>query len=828
MDVAIFLFIILFASRFGYLCFVVSLIHKLMKFSFKALLSIALFSMYCPGMYAQQNGKYPAQPLTHQMGAEEALRAGEIGRNFVETEPPTGIITSLGEFERAKGALLRYPFGIPLNLIRELAKDDQVTTLVANASQEATVRTQYTSAGVNLDHCDFIYAASDSYWTRDYGPWFITYGDHQVGIVDFPYNRPRPNDDEVPKVVAAAMGIPWFGMNVKHTGGNYMSDSYGNAASTTIAYTENPTQTPAAIDQKMQDYLGIADYHVLEDPNNTYIDHIDCWGKYLATNKVLIRSVPPSHPQYNEIEATAAYFASLTTPWGVPFQIYRVNTPDNQPYTNSYIFNKKVFVPITGSPNDEDALNVYRQAMPGYQIFGITEQPSTPWESTDALHCRVHELADPQMLRIKHFPLLGSIPEAGQYALSANIIAYSGAGLYTDSLTVYYRINPNAYTPWSALQMTHFAGDNYSASLPAQDYGSTVEYYLHAADSSGHSEFHPFIGSPDPHRFFVGEPYTATAQVEPQQLSLTAMQGLTDSQAIQITNAGQTWLNGHLTVSTLAYDTITHTVPDSPAANAYNYNTLTENGWTSFTVNETGTLSAVVVSYTWNTDNYASEGSIWLQSPDLTTVMLASGQANGVYSVSTGTFNNQPMEGEWKLWIQDSYGDGGHQATGVSIRFIRGTSTGNWLSCDMSDVAVDPGMAAQVQVGCDASGLNLGTYHGLVTLWSNDSTNPLIYIPVTFEVTVNTAVDLSSRLPSEIEVFPNPVYDKLYVKLNLQGSSALIQLSDVAGRIMVESMRNVSKDEVVELPVKHLNPGLYILRVQMPGFNQSVQVVKLR
>ena len=27
----------------------------------------------------------------------------------------------------------------------------------------------------------------------------------------------------------------------------------------------------------MEDYYGIETYHVVPDPNNTYIDHIDCW-----------------------------------------------------------------------------------------------------------------------------------------------------------------------------------------------------------------------------------------------------------------------------------------------------------------------------------------------------------------------------------------------------------------------------------------------------------------------------------------------------------------------------------------------------------------------
>ena len=71
----------------------------------------------------------------------------------------------------------------------------------------------------------------------------------------------------------------------------------------------------------MESYYGIDTYHVLPDPNNTYIDHIDCWGKYLSPTKVLIREVPQNHPQYNEIEYVASYFSESLTEWGYPWEV---------------------------------------------------------------------------------------------------------------------------------------------------------------------------------------------------------------------------------------------------------------------------------------------------------------------------------------------------------------------------------------------------------------------------------------------------------------------------------------------------------------------------
>ncbi|MBW6492475.1 MAG: agmatine deiminase family protein [Lentimicrobium sp.] len=796
--------------------------------SLRTILGFLFFATSVLSISAQDYGKYPPQRLTHHMTPEEQLSRHLIGRGFVETPPPAGNIISLAEFERAKGALVRYPFGIPIALIREMARDAIVTTLVSGPSQETTVRNQYISAGVNLANCNFVHAPSDSYWTRDYGPLFISYGDNQIGIVDFPYNRPRPNDDNVPVKIAEFLGLQWFGMNVIHTGGNYMTDSYGMAASTTIAYTENPGQTPAQIDQKMQDYLGIDDYHVLPDPNNTYIDHIDCWGKYLGTNKVLIRSVPSSHPQYDEIEATVDYFESVTTPWGVPYEIFRVNTPQNQPYTNSFILNDKIFVPSMGTQYDEPALEVYRQAMPGYKIFGIIGQASTPWESTDAIHCRVHEMADPEMLSIRHYPLLSNIEQATDYTFDANVVSYGGSEIISDSVLLYYRVNPNIYTPFQSVNMTNVSGSQWSASISSPEYGSTVQYYIHAADSSGRSENHPFIGKPDPHEFYVGEQLFANAGTDLNEIELTTMKDTEVEEFINISNTGELGLNYFISVSTDRADTIAKSLPDSPAAGAYNSNTLVENGWTTLNVFEEGVLSEIILSYNWTTDNYPTEGSFWAESPSGAQFMIAAGQNTGTYTVGNNNFAGEELQGIWKFWIEDSYGDGGHQAKNISVKFVRVIPTGDWLSVEPTEGTVEPGSSHPLTVICDASGMELGVYHGIITILSNDPDEPELMIPVIFTVSINVNSEQKSIESLDVKVYPNPGHGIYTIELTGDDSQLLdIELTDLTGRVLFSRENAMGRsDRNFTLSMPELKQGVFILYLKAEGYQKAIKIIK--
>lgn len=154
---------------------------------------------------------------------DELSRWDEVGRDFTLTDPPTGEVHAIGEFEPMQGVLIRYPFGLTLPTIAALTQAAPLTTIVSSQSAENTVRNQYTNAGIDLARCTFIQAPTQSYWTRDYGPWYIETGEG-VAIVDFPYNRPRPGDDNIPVVMAGWLGVDLYGMDVIHTGGNWMCD----------------------------------------------------------------------------------------------------------------------------------------------------------------------------------------------------------------------------------------------------------------------------------------------------------------------------------------------------------------------------------------------------------------------------------------------------------------------------------------------------------------------------------------------------------------------------------------------------------------------------
>lgn len=463
-----------------------------------------IVSILCvTAMFAQEipmelRGKY------HALRWEE-LSGQRNTRSLIVTDPPENP-RSIAEFEPNQGVIVAYPnqFGIPNSLIAELSEDDTVY-LICRSSSQSSVRNELQNSGVNMDHLKFVSSNIDSYWCRDYSPWFIEYGDKQVGMIDYVYNRPRPNDDEITNFFGTYFGKEVFGMQVVHTGGNYMTDGLGVAASCSASLdVENADEygyTQAQLDTIFKHYLGLTNYMHLDDPLADYIAHIDCWGKFIDVDKVVITSVPSSNSHYAAYEAMADYWANQTSSYGNKYKVYRTYSPNGEPYSNSLILNKKVYLafPNNDATNNANAKAVYEEAMPGYEVIGFTPRNGAAWQSTDALHCRTHEVPRFDMLRIAHYPILDTVEYAESYTIAADIYTLGNGGAIT-SAEVFFKIDDSEYISEA---MTNVSGDEYTFTFEGLQRGQTISYYIKAETEQGQVQTHPFIGEPDPHVFVI-------------------------------------------------------------------------------------------------------------------------------------------------------------------------------------------------------------------------------------------------------------------------------------------------------------------------------------
>jgi len=413
----------------------------------------------------------------------------EVNTQFRDN-PPVGPIRNCAEWEPTTGVMIRYPLGLPYSLLRDL--DDQVKIhVVVSSGYQSTAQSNLSANGVDMDQVEFLVKSNDSIWTRDYGPWFIFNGAGELGIVNHTYNRPyRPNDNMIPYYFGQQQGIPVYSHSMYHTGGNYMTDGSHISSSTKLVYNEAASEngmSSSEVDALMSQYYGMENYAVLDYIEYGGIHHIDTWAKFLDEENVLVKKTWSTHHTYSALEQRAALLASLTSSTGRPYNVHRVycypisgGSPAS--YTNSIILNNHIYVPFFGNSGyDQDALEAYREAAPGYEVSGYYY---SGFLSDDALHCRTKGIMDSGMLRVGHIPVTGE--HEGPVTVSAEITAHSGGSLTQSS--IFYRHGDGL---WNEIPMNLSSRGSYEAIIPAPETSSVCEYYIAVQDDTGRSEGMP-------------------------------------------------------------------------------------------------------------------------------------------------------------------------------------------------------------------------------------------------------------------------------------------------------------------------------------------------
>jgi hypothetical protein len=116
---------------------------------------------------------------------------------------------------------------------------------------------------------------------------------------------------------------------------------------------------------------------------------------------------------------------------------------------------------------------------------------------------------DRGMLEISHIPLTTTGDTLNDYLVSVKIVAHSGAELISDSLKLFYRSKSQFQSmPIYATAVP----DSFYGYIPAHKAGTTLRYYIQAADNSGRVEAHPYIGAAGAHEFNVNGPPVITSE----------------------------------------------------------------------------------------------------------------------------------------------------------------------------------------------------------------------------------------------------------------------------------------------------------------------------
>ena len=479
-----------------------------------------------------------ASPLTH--GPDPREEAYFEAHPFAptatrgETTPPDfdGLRT-MAEWEEIEILCVGWEgySAIEKQIVVNAAQECEVIILTEDAAYVEEYITSSNNGGpaASLDNMTILEVPLNTVWIRDYGPNTV-YGtgvDDRI-IVDWLYNRPRPDDDVAPQVIADHMGITLYETttapyDLMNTGGNFMSDGFGMGFASNLIVDENdggntwwgtqfPDQSEEDIENILADFMGLHTYVRMENLPYDGIHHIDMHMKLLDEETILMAEYPTGVADGPQIEANLEYVLSnFTSTWGTPFEVVRIPSPpepgwgggypddngDYMTYTNSVFVNNTVLLPTYYEEYDTTAIAIYEAALPGYNVVGIDCNQII--SASGAIHCITHSVGVEDPLLISHQPLDDTEDTVNPYPVEALVQHRSGIS----SARLFWRTEGE--TDYNAVDMTAGLDDMWAADIPAQAENTVVQYYVEGTSVSGKVQDRPMPAPEGYWQFRVGE-----------------------------------------------------------------------------------------------------------------------------------------------------------------------------------------------------------------------------------------------------------------------------------------------------------------------------------
>jgi agmatine deiminase len=215
--------------------------------------------------------------------------------------------------------------------------------------------------------------AIDDSWIRDSGPVFVLDGAARRAGVDFAFNawgekfEPYADDAEMAARVLEHLGEERIdARDLVLEGGSIAVDGGGTLITTEqclLHPTRNPGLSPEQIARRLQEALGVEKVvwlgqGLIEDLDTD--GHVDNLCAPIAPGRVLLQTVADeSNPNWASARENAARLqAAGLEVVELPLLPYvdHDGPPTVVPYTNFYLCNGALIVPVTGQESDEEAL----------------------------------------------------------------------------------------------------------------------------------------------------------------------------------------------------------------------------------------------------------------------------------------------------------------------------------------------------------------------------------------------------------------------------------------------------------------------------------------
>jgi agmatine deiminase len=287
-------------------------------------------------------------------------------------------------------------------MARHLCQGERVRVLVESRDERQKAERTLARAHVDLEKVDFVLAATNRSWARDYLPLFVTKkntaGKADVVAVKWRFNGwARYRDHELDNLAGVKVARRFSRRMVRPRdktgylvleGGSVDVDGQG-----TLITTEECLLTGARarakhlgredMERVLGDYLGVERVIWLGSgiAGDDTSGHVDDFARFVAPGRVVISTeTRRSDRNWGPLRAAQQALAAARDAKGRQLEVVPLPMPaplvyDGQrlpaSYANFYIANGRVLVPTFNDPNDRVALGLMEELFPQRQVIGI-------------------------------------------------------------------------------------------------------------------------------------------------------------------------------------------------------------------------------------------------------------------------------------------------------------------------------------------------------------------------------------------------------------------------------------------------------------------------
>ncbi len=295
--------------------------------------------------------------------------------------------------------------------IAQVHTSERVELFVPTAVLHRRIKARLKEMEINSERVVLHTNEYSDVWIRDYGPTFVVNRAlKRIAMVRWNFNAwggkydDQIRDGKIPALMNRRLNLPLFEPGIVLEGGSIDSNGHGTVL-TTRSCLLNPNRNPALsadeIEEHLKEYLGIETVIWLNDGivGDDTDGHIDDIARFVGPSTVVCAYESDENDEnYLALRENYEILRQSCDQDGTPLTVIRLPMPAKvedtdgrypASYTNFYIGNTVVIVPVFSDPNDAVALQIIRTVFPGRDVIGIDARAMV--EGSGTFHCATQQ-----------------------------------------------------------------------------------------------------------------------------------------------------------------------------------------------------------------------------------------------------------------------------------------------------------------------------------------------------------------------------------------------------------------------------------------------------